>query len=153
MVITNKDIYNNALVHIGESANGEFTSDYEERAPYLIASFCSLAKSVDKLIRSTESLGNQPGFSPVFIALDSDFPLSDPLCPAAAYYVAAMLVIDEDPKLSDTLYDKYCDSMAALAAEYEPVIEPEIEPDIDPEPEPEPVAWSCESIVDRYYFD
>lgn len=149
MAITNKDIYNNALVHIGESANGEFTSDYEERAPYLIASFCSLAKSVDKLIRTAESLGKQPSFSPVFIALETTFPLSEQLCPAAAYYVAAMLVIEEDPKLSDTLYDKYCDSMAVLAAEYEPVVEPETEPEIDPVP----ITWSCESIIDRYYFD
>ena len=133
MSITCKDIYTNALVHIGEASNGEFSADYEDRAPYLIASFCSLAKGIDKKIRKAQGLTAQNKFSPVFLSLDSSFPLCDDLSPVAALYVAAMLVIDEDAKLSDTLYDKYCDGMASLSAEYD--------------------IANCESTQDKYFFD
>ena len=134
MSVTNRDIYNNALVCIGERVNGENTADYEERAPYLIASFCSLAKSTDKSIRKAEGLDAQPKFSPVFISLDDQFPLCDRLMPSAAVYVAAMLVIDEDADLSDSLYDKYCDSMATLAMSGG-------------------LESSCETIAEKYFFD
>ena len=136
MAITCREIYTNALVHIGEVSDSNFSADYEDRAPYLLASFCSLAKSTDKKIRKAQGLTSQSKFSPVFLSLDSSFPLCDDLCPVAALYVAAMLVIDEDTELSDTLYDKYCDGMASLAAEY----------DISD-------CASCESIGEKYFFD
>ena len=136
MAIICRDIYTNALVHIGEASNSSLNADYEDRAPYLIASFCSLAKSTDKKIRNAQNLTSQSKFSPVFLSLDSSFPLCDDLCPIASLYVAAMLVIDEDTELSDTLYDKYCDGMASLAATYGIVD-----------------CASCESIGEKYFFD
>ena len=116
MSMTNRDIFNNALVFIGESSTSENIADYEERAPYLLASFCSLTKATDKSLRKAEGLEEQPSFSPVVLSLSGTFPLCDRLSPIAAVYVAAMLVIDEDADLSDSLYDKYCDSIASLSA-------------------------------------
>lgn len=136
MEISCREIYTTALVHIGEAVNSIYTKDYEDRAPYLLASFCSLAKATDKKIRKKQGLTSQGKFSPVFLSLDSNFPLCEDFCPIASLYVAAMLVIDEDAELSDTLYDKYCDGMASLAAEYDM-----------------PDCASCESIEEKYFFD
>ena len=136
MSITCRDIYTNALVHIGEVSNSDFTADYEDRAPYLIASFCSLSKSIDKQIRKAQNLAEQSKFSPVFLSLDSSFPLCEDLSPIAALYTAAMLVIDEDADLSDSLYDKYCDGIASFAAIYDMG-----------------QSASCENIGEKYFFD
>ena len=119
MSTTNQSIYQSSLRHIGIVSDSTQYADYEERAPYLLANFCSAAKSVDKRIRKLEGLSPAPSFSPVFISLDKDFPLCDALIPSAVLYLAAMLSVEEDSELSDSLYDKYCDSIASLSAEAE----------------------------------
>ena len=134
MAVTNIQIYNNALAHIGERVTSVFTGDYVERAPYLLASFCSLAKNIDKKIRKAEKLGDQPKFSPVLLGINEDFPLCEQLCTAASYYLASMLAIDEDPELSENLYDKYCDCIATVGAMYD-ISEPA----------------SCGSITEKYF--
>ena len=113
----NVDIYNAALALIAQSIESSDIADYEERAPYLIASFCSTAKKLDADIRRAKKLDAQTKFSPVCISLDSNFPLCDELTSAASLYVAAMLVIDEDEALSDSIYDKYCDAISTIMAE------------------------------------
>ena len=40
---TNKQIYEGALGLIGELNDPMLCEDYEERAPYILAAFCSLA--------------------------------------------------------------------------------------------------------------
>ena len=45
--MTNRDIYLRALSIIGESCDAEENEDYEERAPYLLAAFCTEAKEID----------------------------------------------------------------------------------------------------------
>lgn len=131
MASTNRDIYNNALALVGETVSSEYVEDYEERAPYLIASFCSQAKLLDKHIRASEGLDEQSAFSAVYLSLDNEFPLCDRLAPAAALYVASMTVIDEDPDLSDELYERYCDSMSTLST----------------------VCGAVESISERYFIN
>ena len=118
MSVTNREIYTGALSLIGEMPNGVNIEDYEERAPYLIASFCSSNSSLDKRIRRMESIPAGSRFSPVYLPLESEFPLCEKLISAAELYTAAMLILDEDNKLSDSLYDKYCDSVASLSAIY-----------------------------------
>ncbi len=133
-MLINREIYENALRLIGEGLTNGDCEDYEERAPYLIASFCSLVKNLDKIIRKAESLQNQEAFNPVFLSLEKKFPMCETLAGAAALYVAAMLVIDEDAALSDSLYDKYCDTISSFQ---------QIKAT---------VAAHCESIVDKYFF-
>ena len=150
--MTNREIYNNSLALIGESLNSEYQEDYEERAPYIIASVASHNLMLDRRIRAAEALTAGHSFSPVYLSLDLDFPLCDRLAFPAALYVASLLVIDEDPDLSDTLYDKYCDSIATLETNYssnETVIIP---PSGDGGSAVVGQA-TCESIAERYFYD
>ena len=114
--MVNRDIYVSALSLLGLSVGQENTSDLEERAPYLIASFCCSAKEIDVTLRKAETLEAQQSFNSVFLELDAEFPLCDRLSSCASLYVAAMLIIDEDPELSDSLYDKYCAAIAPLSS-------------------------------------
>jgi hypothetical protein len=148
--IINREIYNNALVHIGQSVETANTEDYEERAPYLLAAFCSTVKSLDKKVRKIDGGSSQSSFSPVCLALDQYFPLCDRFVPAAALYVACMLVIDEDADLADSLYDKYCDNVASIAAECEAASVSITPPTEDGE---QLSICECESITERYFFD
>ena len=130
MSYTNNDIYLASLALIDESDAKGDCSDLAERAPYLIASFASLCRSLDKKLRERDSLEAQPKFSSVKLKLEDEFPLCDILSAPAATYLASMLVSDENPKLSEALYDKYCDAIAMLGAE-----------------------CNCEAIKDCYFFD
>ena len=115
--MNNRDIYISALHLIGEKANSEENYDYEERAPYLLAAFCSDAGETDAAYRSYKKLGNTPSVDSVCIPLDEDFPFADRFVHAASLYLAAMLIIDENAELSDKLFDKYCDTMATIESE------------------------------------
>ena len=117
MSYTNNDIYLSALALIDENASNGDTSDLEERAPFILATFCTTCKTLDKKLRLRDSLNAQPKFSSVKLNLTSEFPLCDALSAPAATYLASMLMIDENPYLSETLYDKYCDSIATIGAE------------------------------------
>ena len=111
----NRDIYISALRLIGEVA--ENNDDYMERAPYLLAAFCTESAETDIAYRREHSLDPRPRVSSVCIPLDTDFPCADRFATAAASYIAAMLVIDENAELSDRLFDRYCDIMATIQSE------------------------------------
>lgn len=149
MSSTNREIYRGALGMLGELNDPMLCEDYEERAPYILASFCSLACEIDKRLRIIESLEDQPSFSHVFLSLDSSFPLSDKLSPAASLYLAAMLVIGENDELSDSLYDKYCDAIASLASSVG------VATSSSDSSDGSGTGGSaiCESISERYFFD
>lgn len=117
MSYKNNDIYLMSLALIDENPDRGDTDDLKERAPYILASFASLCKSLDKKLRVRDALGTQPPFSPVKLELGSEFPLCETLFNPAVTYLASMLVSDENPSLSETLYDKYCDAIATLGAE------------------------------------
>ena len=119
----NKDIYSNALSLLAQDITGEENSDFEERAPYIIANFCREVFELDKLVRSILGLTVKKEFTSVQLPLDSEFPLLDRFAAVGATYLAAMLIIDEDSELSDRLYDIYCDSMASLQSAIPAVIE------------------------------
>ncbi len=117
------DVYNKALGFIGELNDPQGNTDYETRAPYLLASFCSTAKALDKSLRKTNGLDDTPSFSPIYISLMDTFPLCDELIHPAALYIASMLIIDDDSELSAVLYDQYCDAIATIAACNESIAE------------------------------
>ena len=127
--MTNQTVYENALRLLGLSVSAEGNEDYEDRAPYLIASFCNDAERLDKALRESAGDTSTPTFGRVWLSLESDFPLSEQLASIASLYVAAMLVLDENSDLSDTLYDRFCDAMLTLRAS---------------------IPARCESIPDRY---
>ena len=110
----NREIYENALRLLALSAHEDVNEDYEERAPFLIASFCTEALDVDRFLR--ESIGESPAtnFGKVWMELSEEFPLLERLAPIACLYVAAMLVIEENSDLSDRLYDLYSQRLSAV---------------------------------------
>ena len=112
--MTNRDIYESALRLLAQQvAEGE-NEDYEERAPYLIAAFCTEAEDTDLYLRQSLGLGACRAFQKVWLDLDETFPLCDRLAPVGCLYLAAMLVLDEDSELSDKLYDRYCDAISLI---------------------------------------
>lgn len=127
--MTNKDIYLAALSILAQNAPDGENADYEERAPYLIATFCSDALETDTLMRKALGISSAKSFNEIFLPLEDSFPLLDRFASAAAKYLAAMLVIDEDSELSEKLFEMCCDGMALIRKE---------------------LPYALESIVDKY---
>ena len=50
----------------------------------------------------------------VCVSLEDSFPLSPAFAPAIIYYLASMLVLDENSEMSDTLFDRFSDALSAI---------------------------------------
>lgn len=114
-----RDVYRSALALLSEPLgddNAARRTDYNERAPYLLAAMCDEARTIDAAFRQAAGEDAQPEFSPVCLEMDSSFPLTSRFAAPASAYLAAMLVLDENESLSDTLYSRYCDLMSELCA-------------------------------------
>ena len=112
--MTVREIYNGALKLMSESAGNEENEDYEERAPYIMATFCSQLRGTDSAIRRLNGDNEADSFSPVYIELDSEFPLLDVFASSSMLYLAAMLVIDYDADLYDRFFSRYCDAVSKI---------------------------------------
>ncbi len=112
----NSEILTAAAATVCEFASDAQTEDYESRAPYILASFCMQCKELDSQYRRAYTLDPAVSAEQASLPLESQFPLVPALVPAATFYLAAMLVIDENDVLSDKLFDLYTDSVATLAA-------------------------------------
>ena len=112
--MTNREIYEAALHLLAQPAESGENEDFEERAPFLIAAFCNEVSEVAGWMRGMMGLSDGTSFDRVCLDMDEEFPLPDRFATAAALYVAAMLVLDEDASLSDRLYDRYCDAISSL---------------------------------------
>ena len=121
--MTNRKIYECALHILAQNGVECDNSDYEERASYILATFCSEMDRTDDLMRKAFKAPVKITFQNVWISLDEDFPLVNRFAPLAAKYLAAMLVIDEDGELSDRIYDMYCQSISALKRDIPCIIE------------------------------
>ncbi len=130
--MTNRDIYISSLAILAESMVEGDNDDYEERAPYLLAAFCTEARDTDICLRRALDEPEEKDFNAVFIPLENDFPLLERFSSAAALYLAAMLIIDDFPEMSDRLYDKYSDAMSAICSSASAI---------------------SESIQNRYFYD
>ena len=119
----NRDIYKAALHILAQPISDDENEDFEDRAPFLISAFCFDVLEIDTVLRKLLNLKPIGNFNRVYLPLDEDFPLVDKLAHPAAKYLAAMLVIDENPELSDKLYEQYCDSISRLRSEIPCVIE------------------------------
>ena len=95
------EILKKALHLLNEKGGAEENDDYAERAPYILSAMFSEAARLDQNYRAANKLEEQPTFS----------------TNAAAFYLASLLIVDENDELSDSFYDKYCDSMASISSE------------------------------------
>ena len=112
--MTCQEIYSAALRLICENEEAD-VSDYEDRAPYLLGNFYAEQIPLQKKLDAAK--GEEPVVYPTSLVLDLDeeFPLSDEFLSPATYYLAAMLVLDENESMSDRLFDRYIDGVASLA--------------------------------------
>ncbi len=111
-----KDIFRSALKLLGEIGDETNNPDYTDRAPYIIAAFVSEAFDTDRKFRLAHGLEDATESDRVYIDLEDDFPLCDRLAPMCAFYLASLLIADESPELSESYYDRYCDSISKLIA-------------------------------------
>lgn len=112
-----RNVYETALRLIGEVESSAAEGELAERAPYIGAALCTEAAALDRAYRQAFGMEEAPDFSGLYLDLDSEFPLADRFAPAAAYYMAAMLILDEDSELYEKLFDRWCDALAAISAE------------------------------------
>lgn len=120
----NKDIYDGALRILAERVDEGLNEDYEERAPYIIAAFCYESSEADVAYRKSHYLPDAPTVSDVYLDLSGSFPCAERFSAAACMYLASMLVVDDDPELSDTLFDKYSEMMSAICSKIPAIVEP-----------------------------
>lgn len=139
----NREIYAFALHALAQHQISEDASDFEERAPYLLAAVCTEAQALDTAWRRAMGQSSAPAIGGVRLELGAEFPLSAPFAPTAGFYLAAMLILDEDVELSDKLYDRYCDGMASITSQLE-TRSAGSESD---------AAWSLESIRETYFVN
>ena len=119
--MTNKDIFLGALALVGEPV-GLDAEDYAERAPYIIANFITENSALDDKYRAAIGAEPKAAVCPVFAADDDEFPLLPRFSPAAQYYLASMLIADEDGERSDGFFDKFCTAMTDIMADIPPVV-------------------------------
>ena len=112
-----KEILKKALRLLNECGESDENGDFAERSTYILSTMFSEAARLDKNYRAANGGGTQPPFSPIYTELDKEFPLCDRFASAATFYLASILIIDENEELSDSFYDKYCNSMASISSE------------------------------------
>lgn len=115
--MTLRNVYETALKILGESHCSTCDGELSERAPYIGAALCTEASALDRAYRAAFGMEEAESFPGLYIDLNSPFPLADRFAPAAAYYMAAMLILDEDTELYEKLFDRWCDALAAISAE------------------------------------
>ena len=120
----NKDIYDGALKILAERCDEGLCEDYEERAPYILAAFCYESSEADAAYRKSHYLPDAPKVSDVYLELSANFPCCERFSAAACTYLASMLVVDEDPELSDRLFEKYSEMMSAICSKIPAMVEP-----------------------------
>ena len=115
--MTNKDIYDAALSLIAEPADDERNEDYLNRAPYILGSFFYENADLDTSYRKFTGLSPRGFVGAVFVPLEDEFPFAERFVSPAEYYLASMLVIDEDSELSDKFFDLFSTSMSGIMLE------------------------------------
>lgn len=108
-------LYGAALRLISET-EASIADDYEERAPYLLGTFVTEQIPLQK--KWDASHGGEIGTyeACLQVTMSDEFPLAEEFIVPATYYLAAMLVIDENESLSDHFFDRYVDGIASIEA-------------------------------------
>lgn len=113
----NRDIYDLSLALLSDSGDRLENGDYEERAGYLLAAFASEAEIVNRRLSEAAGEGGDEIDIPIYLSLEEEFPLRSRFRTAAGHYLASMLILEEDPELSELLFDRYCDLLREICDE------------------------------------
>jgi hypothetical protein len=110
--MTNREIYEAALALLGEDIAD--CADYEMRAPYLLGAVLAACQAADAAYRQAHGLAaGQEGRSPRS-ELDEAFPLCGRFAPAAAFYLAALLIAGENEVLSGEYLKEYREELTRI---------------------------------------
>ena len=114
--MTNRDIFESAVHMASELLQTGQNEDYEARSPYLIPLFCVRYESLDARYR--EAFGLEKRTVPIssFADPDEEFPLSSVFAAPAAASLASLLVIGENPTMSDRLEARARDVIEEIRA-------------------------------------
>ena len=112
--MTYRELFDGAVRMVAEGgADGDVT-DYEERAAYLLATICHQCEPLDRVYRNATGEDTSSLEIEVCVSMEDAFPLSNAFAPAVTYYLAAMLVLDENEDMSDTLFSHYANALASI---------------------------------------
>ena len=101
----NREIYDAALALLAEEQD-ELSVDYEERAPHILSAFMSECRELDGAYRRSHG-GDEIPEDGGSVDLDDEFPLSQRFFTAGVYYLAALLVENENDALCDRYFARY----------------------------------------------
>jgi len=113
-LLTIQEIYDAALAMVCEVEESNANTDYEARAPYLVAATCYRYASLDVLYRQVNGLEKQNLLAVNRFPLGATFPLCDEFGPAVSASLAGMLVLSENPEMSERLIRLSDDLIAEL---------------------------------------
>lgn len=89
-------------------------SDYEERSQYLLASAVGQIADIDVAYRRAHGLPEQVWTPVACVTLSGVFPLCDVFVPAVEYFLASMLVMDENEEMSDRFFDLWSSAISSI---------------------------------------
>lgn len=111
--MTNRDVLYLATTLLGESSSSPSVSDYSDRAASLIQIASLQLGDLDTAYRQAFDLSERTDDSSAPV-LTGTFALCDALIPATAFFLAAMLAVDENEELSQRLMTLYEKSLAQV---------------------------------------
>lgn len=111
-----RDIFNAAVEMLSEDHATGDVEDYERRAGYLLGTVTAQLKPIDKRYRAAHSQGEAVKSTALCVDLDTAFPLCDAFVSAATYYLASMLVMEENERMGDRIFALYADEIASIEA-------------------------------------
>lgn len=111
-----RDIFNASVEMLSEDHATGDVEDYERRAGYLLGTVTAQLKPIDKRYRAAHDQGETVKSTVLCVDLDTTFPLCDVFISAATYYLASMLVMEENERLGDRIFALYADEIASIEA-------------------------------------
>ena len=112
------EIYDSALQLIGEQTDSPAAADYEMRAGYILANLTTILAPLDAQYLESNGLSSSAPAVRPYVELSKFFPLSTALAPASTFYLASMLVLEENEEMSQRLYALYAEEVARLRATF-----------------------------------
>ena len=113
--MTNQELLKSATALLNENC-ANVPEDYCDRAVYILGQFYSEHESLDNRYRKAHGLTENEAPVPVVAELEAEFAFVPALAPAAIYYLAAMLVMDENEDLGDKLFALHADALSTVKA-------------------------------------
>lgn len=101
--MTVQEVYDAALPMACEVAGESINDDYKTRTPYLVAALCYRYAPLDALYREANGLAAQRLVAINCLPMAATFPLCDEFSPAVSTALAGMLVLSENPEMSERL--------------------------------------------------